>query len=101
MLIKIPSMAAMSCITTHSAYSFLCSIIVSAAFMIPHLLAHNTSPQQPLIFVFGDSTADVGTNNYLNDSKARADFPHNGIDFPHSRPTGRFSNGLNSADSLG
>lgn len=55
----------------------------------------------PAIFVFGDSTADVGTNSFLPNSKAKADFPHNGIDFPHSRPTGRFSNGLNSADFLG
>nr|POF20317.1 gdsl esterase/lipase [Quercus suber] len=33
-------------------------------------------------------------------SQARANFPYNGIDFPHSRPTGRFSNGFNSADVL-
>ncbi|XP_062024821.1 GDSL esterase/lipase At5g55050-like [Rosa rugosa] len=55
----------------------------------------------PPIFILGDSTADIGTNNFLPGSKARADFPHNGIDFPNSpRPTGRFSNGLNSADFL-
>ncbi|CAN6685203.1 unnamed protein product [Malus baccata var. baccata] len=57
-------------------------------------------PGAPLIFIFGDSTADVGTNNFLLTSTARADFPHNGIDFPSSEPTGRFSNGLNSADFL-
>lgn len=55
----------------------------------------------PPIFVLGDSTADVGTNSYLPQSRARANFPHNGIDFPNSRPTGRFSNGFNSADFLG
>ncbi|GJX99680.1 GDSL esterase/lipase-like protein [Tanacetum coccineum] len=54
----------------------------------------------PALFIFGDSTADVGTNSFLPKTKIRADFPHNGIDFPHSRPTGRFSNGLNSADFL-
>ncbi|KAJ9560765.1 hypothetical protein OSB04_005925 [Centaurea solstitialis] len=54
----------------------------------------------PAIFVFGDSTADVGTNSFLHNTKIKANFPHNGIDFPHSRPTGRFSNGLNSADFL-
>ncbi|KAL8027902.1 hypothetical protein ABFS82_14G123800 [Erythranthe guttata] len=43
---------------------------------------------------------NVGTNNHLNLSKAIANFPHNGIDFPNSQPTGRFSNGFNSADSL-
>lgn len=54
----------------------------------------------PAIFILGDSTADVGTNNFLPGSMARADFPHNGVDFPFSRATGRFSNGLNSADFL-
>ncbi|XP_077246126.1 GDSL esterase/lipase At5g55050-like [Tasmannia lanceolata] len=52
----------------------------------------------PSIFVFGDSTADVGTNNFLARTKAKANFPFNGIDFPDAIPTGRFSNGLNSAD---
>lgn len=54
----------------------------------------------PAIFIFGDSTADVGTNSFLPKTKIRANFPHNGIDFPNSRPTGRFSNGFNSADYL-
>lgn len=55
----------------------------------------------PAIYVFGDSTADVGNNNYLPGSAAKANFPHNGIDFPSSRPTGRFSNGYNGIDFLG
>lgn len=55
----------------------------------------------PALYIFGDSTADVGTNHYLRDSKARADFLHNGIDFPQSKPTGRFSNGYNTIDSIG
>ncbi|CAM0947607.1 unnamed protein product [Alopecurus aequalis] len=54
----------------------------------------------PAIFVFGDSTADVGNNNYLPGSSARADFPHNGVDFPGGEPTGRFSNGLVGVDFL-
>ncbi|CAI0468967.1 unnamed protein product [Linum tenue] len=54
----------------------------------------------PAIFILGDSTVDVGTNNFLPGSNARADFPRNGVDFPYSRPTGRFSNGFNSADQL-
>lgn len=55
----------------------------------------------PAIYVFGDSTADVGNNNYLQGSNAKANFPHNGIDFPFSRSTGRFSNGYNGIDFLG
>ncbi|KAI3922494.1 hypothetical protein MKX01_006183, partial [Papaver californicum] len=54
------------------------------------------------IFIFGDSTADVGTNNYSEvDSVARANYRHNGIDFSSTGlPTGRFSNGRNTADYL-
>ncbi|CAD6252135.1 unnamed protein product [Miscanthus lutarioriparius] len=54
----------------------------------------------PAVYVFGDSTADVGNNDYLPWSIARADFPHNGVDFPGGRPTGRFSNGLIGVDFL-
>jgi hypothetical protein len=56
----------------------------------------------PAVFVFGDSTVDVGNNNDLNVTVgARANYPKYGVDFPGSVPTGRFSNGLNTADFLG
>ena len=55
----------------------------------------------PAIYIFGDSTADVGNNNFLPQSQAKANFPPNGIDFVHGRATGRFSNGLTTADFLG
>ncbi|KAG0534747.1 hypothetical protein BDA96_04G306200 [Sorghum bicolor] len=59
------------------------------------------SSKVPAIYVFGDSTADVGNNNYLpGGGVPRANFPHNGVDFPTSRPTGRFSNGYNGVDFL-
>ncbi|XP_010244496.1 PREDICTED: GDSL esterase/lipase At5g55050-like [Nelumbo nucifera] len=54
----------------------------------------------PAIFMFGDSLVDVGNNNHLKLSLAKADFPHNGVDFPGKKPTGRFSNGRNAADFL-
>lgn len=50
----------------------------------------------PAVYVFGDSTVDVGNNQYLPGNTA-LQLPY-GIDFPHSRPTGRFSNGYNVAD---
>ncbi|THU63246.1 hypothetical protein C4D60_Mb01t13710 [Musa balbisiana] len=53
------------------------------------------------VYVFGDSLADVGNNNHLGLSLLKADFPHNGVDFPGHKATGRFSNGKNSADFLG
>ncbi|GKB81929.1 putative triacylglycerol lipase [Tanacetum coccineum] len=54
----------------------------------------------PGLYVFGDSLVDVGNNNYLSLSLAKADFPHNGMDFPTGKATGRFSNGKNAADFL-
>lgn len=57
--------------------------------------------EPPVVFIFGDSTVDVGTNNYLLNSGAKSNFPYNGIDFANSMPTGRFSNGFNTADQIG
>ncbi|KAK4346980.1 hypothetical protein RND71_033319 [Anisodus tanguticus] len=54
----------------------------------------------PAIFIFGDSTVDVGTNNYLNGSLATANNPYYGIDYPNHAATGRFSNGYNPADII-
>ncbi|XP_062220244.1 GDSL esterase/lipase At5g03810-like [Phragmites australis] len=52
----------------------------------------------PAVYVFGDSTVDVGNNQYLPGNSA-LQLPY-GIDFPHSRSTGRFSNGYNVADFI-
>lgn len=54
----------------------------------------------PAYFVFGDSFADVGTNNYLATAAARANFPPYGETFFH-KPTGRFTNGRNLVDFFG
>ena len=54
----------------------------------------------PAYFVFGDSFADVGTNNYLPNAAARANFPPYGETFFH-KPTGRFTNGRNVVDIFG
>ncbi|ERN14002.1 hypothetical protein AMTR_s00021p00183530 [Amborella trichopoda] len=51
------------------------------------------------IFVFGDSTADPGNNNYIN-TVIKANFPPYGRDFAQHRPTGRFTNGKLVADML-
>ncbi len=53
----------------------------------------------PGYFVLGDSTLDVGENNYLPNAY-RANFPPYGETFFH-RPTGRFSNGRNMGDFIG
>ncbi|WVZ78423.1 hypothetical protein U9M48_026135 [Paspalum notatum var. saurae] len=50
------------------------------------------------IFVLGDSTLDVGNNNYLVGTNVRrANMPYYGVDVP-GFPTGRWSNGYNTAD---
>ncbi|GAA0163694.1 lipase [Lithospermum erythrorhizon] len=53
-------------------------------------------PQVPCYFIFGDSLVDNGNNNPLL-TAAKANYPPYGIDFPDG-PTGRFTNGLNTAD---
>ena len=55
----------------------------------------------PALYVFGDSLVDVGNNNYLRLSIAKANHPPYGVDFPTKKATGRFSNGKNAADFLG
>ncbi|XP_019182627.1 PREDICTED: GDSL esterase/lipase At5g33370-like [Ipomoea nil] len=52
------------------------------------------------VYIFGDSTMDVGTNNHLKGSTATANNPYYGIDYPNSKCTGRFSNGYNTADYI-
>ncbi|GJV84358.1 GDSL esterase/lipase-like protein [Tanacetum coccineum] len=52
----------------------------------------------PAVYVLGASMVDVGNNNYLPLSLAKANFPHNGLDYPDRKSTGRFSNGMNFAD---
>ncbi|CAL5050229.1 unnamed protein product [Urochloa decumbens] len=56
--------------------------------------------QPPPMYVFGDSTLDVGNNNFLTGINVpRANMPYYGADFP-GFPTGRFSNGHNTADFI-
>ncbi|PWA78176.1 Lipase, GDSL [Artemisia annua] len=52
------------------------------------------------IFIFGDSTADVGTNTHLPTCTARANHRYHGIDYAYSKAIGRFSNGRNTADLI-
>uniref|UniRef100_A0ACD5WRH5 Uncharacterized protein n=1 Tax=Avena sativa TaxID=4498 RepID=A0ACD5WRH5_AVESA len=57
--------------------------------------------QVPAMYVFGDSTLDVGNNNYLPGADVpRANMPLYGIDYLGSKPTGRFSNGYHVADFI-
>ncbi|XP_058100442.1 GDSL esterase/lipase At5g08460-like isoform X2 [Magnolia sinica] len=57
------------------------------------------SPLAPGLFVFGDSTVDCGTNNFLG-TLARADLLPYGRDFDTHEPTGRFCNGRIPVDYI-
>ncbi|KAJ0008381.1 hypothetical protein Pint_30588 [Pistacia integerrima] len=66
--------------------------------LILHLSSTWVAGQVPCYFIFGDSLFDIGNNNDLQ-TKAKANFPPYGIDFPGGA-TGRFTNGRNMADVL-
>ncbi|XP_057842639.1 GDSL esterase/lipase 6-like [Cryptomeria japonica] len=57
------------------------------------------SAHVPAMFVFGDSLADAGTNNFLPNCTTRADFSPYGVSF-FPNPTGRFTNGLTVFDFI-
>ncbi|KAL4645653.1 hypothetical protein ACB092_02G250000 [Castanea dentata] len=65
-----------------------------------HVFQTVSQPVVPAIFVFGDSTSGVGTNNYIPECGVKADMLFNGIDYPDAKPTGRFSNGYNTIDFI-
>lgn len=76
-----------------------CSLAIVVAFLVASFFPAS-SASVPAVYVLGDSLADVGNNNYLV-TLLKADFPHNGIDYPGGKATGRFSNGKNFPDFLG
>ncbi|KAG0472463.1 hypothetical protein HPP92_017009 [Vanilla planifolia] len=69
-------------------------LILFLFFLIP-----TKGSAQKTAYVFGDSLADVGNNNYLL-TLLKANFPYNGIDFAGGKSTGRYSNGKNSIDFI-
>ncbi|KAI3774254.1 hypothetical protein L1987_48802 [Smallanthus sonchifolius] len=69
---------------------------VIIAFSLPSL----SNAGSPAVFILGDSLLDVGTNNFIFQTIAKAKYPYYGIDFFNSTPSGRFSNGLNMADFI-
>ncbi|KAE9458254.1 hypothetical protein C3L33_09844, partial [Rhododendron williamsianum] len=78
--------------------TFLCLSLVVV--VVCFLGLSEAQKQVPAMYVFGDSLVDVGNNNHLKISVAKANFPHNGVDYAGDKPTGRFSNGKNFADFI-
>ncbi|KAF4353050.1 hypothetical protein G4B88_010039 [Cannabis sativa] len=62
------------------------------------LVKNSTQQRVPAVFLFGDSTMDVGNNNNLP-TLLKSNFLPYGRDFNHT-PTGRFSNGKLAIDFL-
>ncbi|XP_042515372.1 GDSL esterase/lipase APG-like [Macadamia integrifolia] len=59
--------------------------------------AQGSTTLVPAIITFGDSSVDVGNNDYLA-TFFKADFPPYGRDFTNHKPTGRFCNGKLATD---
>ncbi|XP_004500088.1 GDSL esterase/lipase At5g55050-like [Cicer arietinum] len=76
------------------------SFLFISFFIIMFSLGFLEAQKVPAIYVFGDSLVDVGNNNYINGTFAKAILPYYGIDFPTKKPAGRFSNGKNAADLI-
>ncbi|XP_047313022.1 GDSL esterase/lipase APG-like [Impatiens glandulifera] len=57
----------------------------------------NSQALVPAIMTFGDSSVDVGNNNYIH-TIFKANHPPYGRDFINRRPTGRFCNGKLATD---
>ncbi|XP_066372257.1 GDSL esterase/lipase At5g55050-like [Miscanthus floridulus] len=80
----------------------LCLVISVQTMLLVSVVAGGGGAHRPpaAMYVFGDSTLDVGNNNYLAGAGVpRANRPYYGVDFP-GFPTGRFSNGGNTADFI-
>ena len=75
--------------------AFLAYTLVFAA-----LCSYANSQLVPAIVTFGDSTVDVGNNDYIH-TIFKADHPPYGQDFSNREPTGRFCNGKLATDITG
>lgn len=61
------------------------------------VVVSNGQPVVPAIISFGDSSVDVGNNDYLP-TIFKANYPPYGRDFVNHKPTGRFCNGKLATD---
>lgn len=62
--------------------------------------AQSSTALVPAIITFGDSTVDVGNNNYIH-TVYKANLPPYGRDFVNHQATGRFCNGKLATDITG
>ncbi|CAI9105513.1 OLC1v1004444C1 [Oldenlandia corymbosa var. corymbosa] len=75
----------------NSGFLLTCSLVVLVINVV------NGQPLVPALILFGDSSTDVGNNNYL-ETLIKANFLPYGRDFINHEPTGRFCNGKLATD---
>ncbi|GAB2216009.1 hypothetical protein Droror1_Dr00023776 [Drosera rotundifolia] len=76
--------------------TFLLSVIFFL-FLLVELIPADQPSNIPVFFIFGDSLADVGNNNYLP-TLAKCNYPPYGIDYRNKEPSGRWTNAENVID---
>ncbi|EYU28039.1 hypothetical protein ABFS82_13G100800 [Erythranthe guttata] len=74
-------------------------ILFTAAANAKLASSSSSSSSVSAIFIFGDSTADPGNNNYIS-TYFQSNFPPYGKDFLNHTPTGRFTNGRLANDFI-
>lgn len=79
--------------TKEAVVAFLFASLAVLAFAI----SANAQPLVPALITFGDSSVDVGNNNYIP-TIFKANYPPYGRDFTTHQPTGRFCNGKLATD---
>jgi hypothetical protein len=75
-------------------------LVLLALFLLVAAHGGEAQPLVPAVMTFGDSTVDVGNNDYLY-TLLKANFPPYGRDFKNHVATGRFCNGKLATDITG
>lgn len=74
---------------------------LSFIFIANTILAIALGASSPSVtFIFGDSLAEVGNNNYMQYSLAKSNYPWYGVDYSGGQATGRFTNGRTIGDII-
>lgn len=76
------------------------ALVASAFFLLFLVIGGSAQPLVPAIITFGDSSVDVGNNDYLH-TIFKANCPPYGRDFKNHVATGRFCNGKLATDITG
>ena len=79
---------------------WMSSLVLAIFFLAGVPRGGEAQPLVPAVLTFGDSTVDVGNNDYLH-TILKANFPPYGRDFANHVATGRFCNGKLATDITG